>query len=624
MDGEWVELRSLEPITMWEPGCPLIIEKMTVVKNSTSGKLYLRATLLNIGAKETLAALLLAAPEDSSEEKISLSVSADKPCLPGHSFIAMSKSIDNDILELKNCEIASIQFSDKTEWTSSGNIEPIPLPEPLVLSEKAMAQREKELGKLYKGNKDKIDASKSNKTVSDVAWWRCSCGVVNSGRDVCWNCGAKKAKLIPLQDEESLEKAADEEAKSKQEKILKHQERKEKLLRNKSKIIGGSIAVVVVIVLIVLIKAIFLPISHMSAGDNARQEGDWDTAISEYDAANGFGEADYYGAYTRCLKAVSQATGASAALSALLDANYDLSNHVDEMLDLGKAYLGIDDADDAVRCYQAVSEYADMSDSIFEAYKAAAESCMNSGMYVSAIDILVLANDYGDSNDLIYKDACEGAEKRLEQGKVDEALALYKTADQYGDAKNNISYCESIKKLQSAENDFKAGKLSSAQSKFNELPADLTFKDVNAGQRQELLSSHQAFIDMCGNYSGSIHAKVTETSKNTGLTQWWEGDDDSATAEVSCKIADDGTVTVSGNVKFYRYTKFSVISAGLEGNSNKMSFSFETTELPNSVNIGDGTTISISEGSFTVNYYKYEDNRDIYFNYEYESSGTLS
>jgi hypothetical protein len=237
---------------------------------------------------------------------------------------------------------------------------------------------------------------------------------------------------------------------------------------------------------------------------------------------------------------------------------------------------------------------------------------------------LVLANDYGDSNDLIYKDACEGAEKRLEQGKVDEALALYKTADQYGDAKNNISHCESIKKLQSAENDFKAGKLSSAQTKFNELPADLTFKDVNAGQRQELLSSHQAFIDMCGNYSGSIHAKVTETSKNTGLTQWWEGDDDSATAEVSCKIADDGTVTVSGNVKFYRYTKFSVISAGLEGNSNKMSFSFETMELPNSVNIGDGTTISISEGSFTVNYYKYEDNRDIYFNYEYESSGTLS
>ena len=55
-----------------------------------------------------------------------------------------------------------------------------------------------------------------------------------------------------------------------------------------------------------------------------------------------------------------------------------------------------------------------------------------------------------------------------------------------------------------------------------------------------------------------------------------------------------------------------------------MSFSFETTELPNSVNIGDGTTISISEGSFIVNYYKYEDNRDIYFNYEYESSGTLS
>ena len=93
---------------------------------------------------------------------------------------------------------------------------------------------------------------------------------------------------------------------------------------------------------------------------------------------------------------------------------------------------------------------------------------------------------------------------------------------------------------------------------------------------------------------------------------------------MTCKLTDDGTARISGEVSFYRCTNFSVISAGLKGNSDKQTFSFDTVEMPDSVDIGNGTTISISGGSFTVNYYALEENKDMYFNYEYESSGTLS
>lgn len=91
-----------------------------------------------------------------------------------------------------------------------------------------------------------------------------------------------------------------------------------------------------------------------------------------------------------------------------------------------------------------------------------------------------------------------------------------------------------------------------------------------------------------------------------------------------CKLSDDGTATVWGVVSFYRYTNFLIVASGVHGRSVVRDFAFEATEMPSSVDVGDGATISISGGSFTFDFHEHKENEDIYFTYDYDSSGTLA
>lgn len=645
----------------WEPGCALVVEHVEVVQNSTTGKMYIRATLRNVSAKGIDAAALAGVARAGDEdENIEFANSIDAACRPGEDFCAISKAIELDEVDVARIHVRAIVFSDKIAWTSSEDEEPLPNAEALELSDIAAQQREKELLKLYGGNREKVEAARANKTLTDVNWWLCSCGAINAGRDDCWRCGGNKSRLIAAQDIETLEKLANEEREKKQEDERKKQELKEKLVKYRPKIIGGCVALVFVVAVGVLAVTVFVPIYHSNAANDARQRGDWDVALAEYDAANGWGESVFYTGYTKCLKALSENKDAGTALQEFLAGDFDLSNHVDDMLALGQAYADAERFDDAVSCYEALSGLTDANGRIYEAYSAAADSFLDKNMCSSAVNMLSLAKEHrqdeGSFTDLcekgakimaerneyklavralelsaendagkkkVFDMACEGGRKAVESGELDLALSLFKTAGNYGDASGDIMRCENMQKLKTAEKEFQAGNLSAAQNAFNELPADLTFNGVNAGERQSLLSSRQEFVDMVGKYTGSNHSKVTQTSKRSSSSKWWENDYPRAVANVSCKISDDGTVRVSGDVTFYRYTKFSVISSGLDGNSDKKTFAFDTSETPESVDIGGNTTISISGGEFTLDYYKLEENRDIYFNYEYESSGTL-
>lgn len=49
MNGEWTTRGTLGAPGEWIPGCPLLIERIEAIENTTTGKLYLRAALRNIG-----------------------------------------------------------------------------------------------------------------------------------------------------------------------------------------------------------------------------------------------------------------------------------------------------------------------------------------------------------------------------------------------------------------------------------------------------------------------------------------------------------------------------------------------------------------------------------------------
>ena len=659
--AEWLTLKDFDSVERWQPGCPLVAEHLCIVENTTTNKIYVRATLRNIGAKNVESSTLFCVVHSGDkEQQIEIPCLPEVPFCPGKTLDTMSKTLEFDSISSIEASFASVRYTDGLDWVSTGNDEALPQQPPLVLSDKAALQREKALLALYNGSKDKVEAAKAHKTLTDVDWWLCSCGSVNSRRENCWNCGADKAQLVAAQNEEALEKAADAEEAEKQEAERKKQETKQKLLKNRPKILAVIIAVAVIVLCGVLVVTVFVPMQHANAGDSARQQGEWNQAIAEYEAADGWADSRFYLSYTKCLKALADQDDASGALQALLESGYNLSSHVDEMIYLAQAYVYAEKFDDAVSCYQALADFADANGHIYDAYISAANNFLDRGWYASAIQMLASASEFcqdsqsfaefseqlakvlaekgeyklavralelsadGDSsNKKIFDLACEGASKALDDGKLSQAVELYKIAGKYGDASEGISKCENIEKLQDAEKELSAGNLKNAQAAFDALPADLSYGGVNVGERQSLLASRQEFVDMAGKYSGSGHAKVTSAHKRSGSSKWWENDSN-ASATVSCKISDDGTVHVSGTVSFYRFTKYSTIQKGLKGNSNSKSFNFDATETPVSVDIGDNTTISISGSEISFNYYKVNENEDAYFNYTYESSGTLS
>lgn len=628
MNGEWTTRGTLGAPSEWIPGCPLLIERIEAIENTTTGKLYLRAALRNIGTGSIKQAI--ASGEARGAEKscrVELAILPQSPINPGESFEAVSKAISLDKIDSADLSVESVTISPEQHWEAAGDSEPLPERQNLDLSEKAAKQRKKELTTLFRGDEEKVRAAFPYKTVSDVDWWQCSCGAINSGRSECWKCSAGKPAMIPLQDEEGLEKAADDEKEKELAQERKRQERKDSLKKRRPLIVGGGIAIVAVAVACVLGTTVLMPMIHANAGDNARSQGNWDTAISEYDAANGYGESAFYSAYTKCLQALSEGSGEKAALGDLLDGEFDLSKHVDDMLALGDSYLNAEDYDSAVNCYESIGDYADSNDRIIDAYKSASDSLLGKGTYggyIAAVGLLERAAEYSGDDKLVYDTACDCAQKMLDGGEPDKAMQLYETANDHGDAKEKMDYCKSVQDLTAAEEDFQDGKLAAAQAGFNALPADLSYNGVNAGQRQSLLSSRQGFVDAAGNYSGSSHVKVTQTSNRTGSQTWWETNEAQASAEVHCKLSDDGTATVWGVVSFYRYTNFSIVASGVHGRSVVRDFTFEATEMPSSVDIGDGVTISISDGSFTFDFHEHKENEDIYFTYDYDSSGTLA
>lgn len=620
--GEYETLGEQVSSHKWETGCPLAVEEVSIVKNTTSDKIHVKARLRNVGGKAICAAVIKGTTQtDEGEEELSFNVALENACDPGKTFEVYSKAIDGNSPKRCTTAVASIAFTDQTAWSSSEEPQEMPPRQKLDLPEKAMAQRVKSLEKIYKRNSEKVEAAKYGKTVSDASWWSCSCGAANVNRDSCWNCSAGKEDLIAAQSEEQLCRLADEEAEAEAESARKAEERKAALAKNKPKIIGGGIAVVVVIILIVLAINVFMPLAHIGSGDSARASENWDTAIGEYTAANGFGESSYYVYYCKCMKAISEKSGYQAAFKELDSASLNQVAHVDDNIALGKAYLGIGDYEDAIKCYEIAGDYADSSSYIFEAYTTAADSLAAKGEYDSAVDLLETANNYGDAKDMIYKTACEGGAKSIEQGEASEALALYQTANKYGDASERVAYCETAQKLESAEANFQKGYLNAAQSAYSAIPADFTFNGINAGQRQDLMSSHQEFVDICGTFSGSNHMKVTQTHKRTGSWNSWDGDAPGQTGEVICKIKDNGTVDVSGKVSYYKYTSYSSISAGVRGTSVDKVFSFNTTSL-GSENIGGDTTIDLSGGTLSFNYYVRNENESVSFDYTYEANGT--
>ena len=288
-----------------------------------------------------------------------------------------------------------------------------------------------------------------------------------------------------------------------------------------------------------------------------------------------------------------------------------------------------------------------------------AEACMETGQYDTAAEIFAMdgsnsskryvafcngmaalkREDYATAVDELNGLTVEGAAEAYAQAsylygqelvandRYEDALMQFKNAGEYEDAPAWITRCENTIAFDNAEALYQSGDLPAAQRAFSNLPNSFERDGVTVAQRQQALKDHQAFVDMCGDYSlTSGECEVRQTHKSSGRWYNWTADlaDSWYNANISCHIEDDGSVTISGSASFYRYTSFSSISEGLDGTDDTVSFSFNTSVLPDSVDIGSNCKLSYSNGTLTLNYYRVDQNEDLYFDYLYRTDVAYS
>lgn len=237
---------------LWEPGCPLEVEAIQVSRNTDTGEAFLQLKLKNVSDKlvESYKASAEVIHSEGPATQLDLHP-LDADIKPGETSKPKAVKLEKgDVLDVR---LVVSQVQSGTEvWTSGKGPEPLKDPSPFEASTELARERER----LFR---DRDSNTHPYLAEDHGAWWRCSCGQVNVGRDKCCSCH-REASLIMEADgpsylarslkdhREQMEVAAKEQARKQreleearaQEELKKVQERKEsnRLLLRRLAVVG--------------------------------------------------------------------------------------------------------------------------------------------------------------------------------------------------------------------------------------------------------------------------------------------------------------------------------------------------------------------------------------------------
>ena len=210
MAGYKVVFRADESSTgdgalLWEPSCPAMLLAVQISRNVETSEAYLQVKIRNV-SRENLGSARGKATvvySDGSSEEISFD-DLDVDLAPGDQKALKAMALPRGDVESATVRIMQIgQMSGK--WESSTSPAVVPQHIPLMLGEKAAAERRRKL------EAASIDARVNDYAVQDHGdWWVCACGQVNVKSETCCECGASKSILLSAEDESALLVSADE------------------------------------------------------------------------------------------------------------------------------------------------------------------------------------------------------------------------------------------------------------------------------------------------------------------------------------------------------------------------------------------------------------------------------
>ena len=188
----------------WEPGCPAMVTVVQVARNVDTSAAYLQIKIENLsgGTLNSISGIAHVDYNDGSAGDVPLSeLDFDLPqCEQGALKATALPRGDVESVFIKLLQIDSQQG----KWHSAGEPAEVPEREALSMSEKAMAERNRQLKGLH------VDRRiAGGRAQFHQGWWVCACGCINVWRETCRECECHKDLLSSLQDEESLCESAD-------------------------------------------------------------------------------------------------------------------------------------------------------------------------------------------------------------------------------------------------------------------------------------------------------------------------------------------------------------------------------------------------------------------------------
>ncbi len=299
---------------------------------------------------------------------------------------------------------------------------------------------------------------------------------------------------------------------------------------------------VVLVIIIVLVKIFAIPMIYYNIGKSNFEQGNYDKAVGCFEQILDYKDS-----------------------SELLEKSY---------LEYGKELINQTNYQVAVEVLDKtkLSETKD-----FTNYAKALLNIENKE-YDSAISLLSNLKDFEKSKENLLKAYYLKAEDLFNNKDYNSAITNYKKADGYEDSNNKIN----ASNLMLAEEKYQDGALSDAKKVFEKLPKNFTYNDISVATRIKTLNDYKNFVNLTGTWKGSNgKMNVRQTHDSTGIWEDWTANY-SESFNIKCKIKDDGSVDISGNVRFYSYTNYSTLSTLL----NQKEFT-----VPIKINVKKGKSI---------------------------------
>ncbi|MEA4921240.1 MAG: hypothetical protein VB078_10005 [Clostridiaceae bacterium] len=397
------------------------------------------------------------------------------------------------------------------------------------------------------------------------------------------------------------------------------------LRRSRSKKIGwvSAIAIVCAVFLYSVLNNAVIPFSHYRNGDKAFSKGDYEEAKRYYAEAGDFRDAN------------------EKQILAVKAQHY---KNAESSFSLG-------DYQEASSEYKLADDYLDATVKLQEVHYTMGADYLVDQDYVQAAEEFMLSLDYNNS----YEKVLEIGKLLLSQENYSQAQNVFKQLTmpesltychyiagiqflKYGYYKDALtefnlvdknyfnlddSYINSCKLLL-AEDYFKSGDLSIAKNLYNNLPNEFSYNGVSVSSRVSLLDKYSSFVDMCGKWkaTGATVAKAQGLSKTSSYYNCWEdssSNDFEGNLIVKCIINGDGTVTISGTVE---YPGYYLSNGDLYCSDSSKKFSKTLSSFPNEITIADDVTLTYSNGTLSLLYYRKDRTSDAQYNWEFISSCT--